>query len=700
MTTARARAVACLRTTFIGTLLAGTAPQALAAPDCAAGTAGDNVCIITLNNTATENLDAGAQVLGDKLQLGGAANFSFDVGRIGPQSSSGPRLTNFEFFEKIDVNTVTLTGTATTATNWSVLAGTLLVSGSTAAGTGNLLDSSSVSVAAGATFGLIGAGGANETIGTLSGTAGSFLTLGGTGTLTAGGADSTFAGVISGTGNFAKAGTAKLTLSADNSYTGTTTVRSGTLAIAHAGAIDNSSAVTIDVSGTLSGTVAYNINGNVTNNGFLEGNVTINGNVTNSLGIRPGQSPGTTTIIGNYTATGTTAHFDMEVDLDAAIAAPVNGTTHDFVNIQGNVAGTTFILLTPLNTPDAGLPTTGNGIQLVRVTGTTSPDAFKQFNAVNAGAYQYLLRYVANYAGTDDGYFLQSAVRDEMVAHPALLSAGQELIRNCHRDDQRVPDSPKGATYGRAWFGYRQGNSSFGPDTGIDMDLDYNCMTGGMDWRMGNGWFGGIIGGFGTADGDLVAPAGNAALEGDSRVFEVYAAFTQSAFFLNLSAGYADIDWIYRGALGAAQTSSSGFIAGAQAGTAVDLEFMAVKLIGALNYDDTNCGESCFSFAVVEDTGLLEAKATVRVDGNTSGGSFKPWAAVSYSDVISDGVNTVSLGGVAVSSDTNAERLSLDAGLQAYLDENFALFADGGYHESLGKDISGYKGSVGLKLYW
>jgi hypothetical protein len=38
--------------------------------------------------------------------------------------------------------------------------------------------------------------------------------------------------------------------------------------------------------------------------------------------------------------------------------------------------------------------------------------------------------------------------------------------------------------------------------------------------------------------------------------------------------------------------------------------------------------------------------------------------------------------------------------LQAYLDENLALFADGGYRDSLNKDVTGYKAGVGLKLYW
>jgi hypothetical protein len=68
--------------------------------------------------------------------------------------------------------------------------------------------------------------------------------------------------------------------------------------------------------------------------------------------------------------------------------------------------------------------------------------------------------------------------------------------------------------------------------------------------------------------------------------------------------------------------------------------------------------------------------------------------------VLSDGINTVSLGAVTVSSDSLNQLLSLDGGLQAYLDENLSLFLDGGYHESLGKDISGYKAGVGMKLYW
>ena len=130
------------------------------------------------------------------------------------------------------------------------------------------------------------------------------------------------------------------------------------------------------------------------------------------------------------------------------------------------------------------------------------------------------------------------------------------------------------------------------------------------------------------------------------------------------------------------------------------LEPLAVKLIGTVSYDGTNCGDTCFGFRVTEDTGLIEAKGALRFDGVTWGGSIRPWAQVAYSTVLSDGVNTVTAGVNTVVSDTNDELLSLDAGLQAYLDENLAIYLDGGYNESLGKDISGYRAGIGAKLYW
>lgn len=114
-----------------------------------------------------------------------------------------------------------------------------------------IADSSSVSLASNGVFNV---NGLLETIGSLTGVSGSnvslgggSLTIGGTatssyggtvilgtgGTLTVGGtADAAFSGLISGAGSLTKRGSGVFTLSANNSYSGVTTIEGGTVSVA------------------------------------------------------------------------------------------------------------------------------------------------------------------------------------------------------------------------------------------------------------------------------------------------------------------------------------------------------------------------------------------------------------------------------------------------------------------------------------
>lgn len=686
----------------------------MAAPASAAAcatTASNDTCVITLGDVAV-TVDGLTGT--DTLQFDSTVT-ALGAGQFG--TASPANFLNFETAEVLSGATISLSDNSTldaaASLNWLIDAGgTLTLTGTAADRIGN---GGTVTINAG---GALNIQGSNEAIAALAGAGAVSIDSGFA--LSAGSLDSVFSGSIGGAGGITKTGGGKWTLSGNNSYAGPTVVNAGTLEVSNAGAIDQSSSVTINGGQLTSvGVASYTINAPLAiTGGRLTGNAIINGNVSSNGGLQPGstsippgqsvenpgQDMGSITINGNYTATGATAYVGSFINIDAA--APAGGTpgvTHDFLTINGNITGTNrtmFSLASFLSSP-TGSPTSGNGIEVIRITGANSGNDFYQGSAMNAGPYQYLLKYVPNYSGTDDGYFLQSAIRDELLVRPAVISAGQALVRDCYHDDQRVPDSPKGATYGRAWIGYGRGSSTFGSDTGVNSNVDFSCTTGGMDWRMGGGWFGGISGGFGDTGGNITTAAGVGKFTGSGRSAEVFASFTSHALFINLSAGYNAMDYTYNGALTSGLVGkTAGVLATAQTGVALDLDPLAVKLMGQLSYDGTNCSDSCFGVAAAQDSGLVEAKGSVRLDGVADNGSIRPWIAASYSDVLSNGINTATLGSVSIAQDVNSQLVSIEAGLQAYLDQNFALTIDGGYHESLAVDVKGYKAGVGLKMYW
>ncbi len=139
---------------------------------------------------------------------------------------------------------VVLRGANTYTGNTTISTGTLSV-----AQAGTLATTGTVNVAAsGATFDIAGITASNLSIGALSGSTGSVVTLGRK-TLSVGDATSTtFAGEITGTAGTAgltKTGAGTLTLSANNTYTGPTRISAGTLALGAAGSIASSSTISL-----------------------------------------------------------------------------------------------------------------------------------------------------------------------------------------------------------------------------------------------------------------------------------------------------------------------------------------------------------------------------------------------------------------------------------------------------------------------
>ena len=127
---------------------------------------------------------------------------------------------------KLGGNTLTLSASNAYTGPTTVNAGTLALSGS-----GDIGSSSGVSLNASGARVDISAAGGDRTIATLSGVAGSSVVLGANSLVVGGAASTAVAGPISGTGGLEKTGAGTLTLSGNNTFTGTTTVAAGTLAL-------------------------------------------------------------------------------------------------------------------------------------------------------------------------------------------------------------------------------------------------------------------------------------------------------------------------------------------------------------------------------------------------------------------------------------------------------------------------------------
>ncbi|MFM6173389.1 MAG: beta strand repeat-containing protein, partial [Sphaerospermopsis kisseleviana] len=150
---------------------------------------------------------------------------------------------------KLGAGTVTLTAANTYTGATTISNGSLALSGS-----GALSSSSALNIAASsANFSIAGISGTGTEVASLTGVAGSTVSLG-VKALTFGGnnANSTFAGEMSGTsGSFIKTGTGTVTLTGSNSMTGTSQLNDGTLLIGNNFALGtNSFQIQFDVGGT------------------------------------------------------------------------------------------------------------------------------------------------------------------------------------------------------------------------------------------------------------------------------------------------------------------------------------------------------------------------------------------------------------------------------------------------------------------
>jgi outer membrane autotransporter protein len=207
------------------------------------------------------------------------------------------------------------------------------------------------------------------------------ITLNGPSTINTNGQTVSLSGVMSGLGGFNKIGNSVLELSAANTYTGNTTVSTGTL--------------------LLSGSLRSNTS--VLSGATLQGGGTINGNVSNFGVIQPSVTgnPTNFTIAGSYTSTGgvfVTNLYDSQPNLIA-----------DTLTISGLGSTTTGATQIGLNNIQLlGKPTAGDGILLINTQAgaITGSNSFYYPGRIVAGAYEY--RVIQGGASAPNNWYLRA----------------------------------------------------------------------------------------------------------------------------------------------------------------------------------------------------------------------------------------------------------------------------------------------------
>ncbi len=522
-------------------------------------------------------------------------------------------------------------------------------------------------------------------------------------------------------------GAGTIVLNGASTYTGATAIGSGATVIvgdaSHRSATLGSGMTTVAAGATLAG--YGGTLGSLTNAGMLAVGSASPGAAAGNVG--------TFTIAGDYIGNNATAL------LNASIASDGSSVTSDKLVINGNASGTTTL---KVNITGAGTATSGSGIQLVQVNGTSAASAFQLAAPVQAGAYQYLLRESAA-AGTANWYLSTSyssgatAYRAATVAYAMTPQLNADFgFTTLGRFQERM-GSLRGDA-GAGGTGTDSGGSGvwgrvFGKTMDADMSNRFNAdermfaAQFGRDWRLatdasglGGSAHAGVSATFGTAsasfsdsaralDPTLSAATGSVTMQAQS-VGAYWTRILPQGAYLDITTQLSHYQNKYNdaGGIGATQNGFGAALSGeighpfAILGSGVTLEPQAQL---AYQYLHLNGFSDSVSSVSGNTTSALRGRVGFKLGApelvNVTGmGSASPYLTF---DVVHDFLSPgqTSVAGATFDSSLAKTWYELGAGVAATLGRTSSLYASVKYARNLGGDYRrNVYGQVGYRYRW
>lgn len=551
-----------------------------------------------------------------------------------------------------------------------------------------------------------------------------------------------------------KKGEGTLTLTSNNTYSGTTAVQEGTLWLTETGVIGAAGSqqyVTVGQGSTLGGNGA--VNSNVDNAGTLrfgdntaaQSGFIINGNVTNKGSIASsGTTPGNTlTINGNYTGTGGNLTLNTYLGDDSSptdeliVAGDVDGKTTLYINQAGGEGAFT-----------------DQGIEIVNVGGTSTDDAFSLGNRVLIGPYEYRLYednenwYLRSQAetpddggditpvdpdddgsdvtpvdpddGGSDGKPSNPQYRADIGAYLGNQWLARELQMQTLFDRE---DSQYRSHEGDLWLRVKGGNTdSTAADGNVDMDSDYVQFQLGGDiatWNNGQqsltlGLMGSYINGSTDSTGNRGADGSQFSATGDIDGYNLGVYATWYADAMRHRGWYVDSWYQYgfydnsveNGDAGTTHYDSTANALSLESGYRYTMDFasnQSLSLIPQLQVVwQSYKADSVQAHNTRIDGQNSENWTTrlgLRVEGSspTTNAVLQPFAEVNWLHMTDD--MAVSFDNSAVNLDLPADRAEIKLGIQAAINNQWNISAQATGQKG-NNDFSDLSGSVNLHYSW